>query len=1374
MLDNLSLAKKIFGGFIVVAAITLFVGYMGYSGGASLGEHVHEIAEVRFPSVQSLLVAERELEKIRVAQRTLLNSEINDEDYNRQFKNIENARNGYQDALKIYEPLPQTKEEEAEYNLFKTRLEEWKVENDKFFTLIRKKEETGIRNPTGLRLEIESFTKDHYKLQAGLLEEINDGRGETGGDDHTACNFGKWLAGFKTANAQLNQVLNELREPHREFHASVKKVRSFLNNGDKDGAYRVYENQTKPSAQKVFAAFANLLEVANQIEVFHDEAAAIAFGAGMEKQRAALESLEKVVKINTDLAVTSSGVARTDVAQVKNFTMGGMLVGFLLAFFAGIYLSKNINGILQDFLAEMKWLTDEAVAGKLASRGRAAKINFEFRPLVEGVNNILDAVIAPLNVSAEYIDRISKGDIPPKITDNYNGDFNEIKVNLNNCIDNINELVKDANMLVTAAVEGKLATRANASKHQGDYRKIVEGVNKTLDAVIGPLNVSAEYIDRISKGDIPPKITDNYNGDFNEIKVNLNNCIDNLNGLIDEMNKMSSEHDKGDIDVVINTARFHGAYREMAKGVNDMVNGHIAVKKKAMACVAEFGKGNFEAHLDRFPGKKAFINDTIEKVRENLKALIADSLALVAAAEAGKLATRADASKHLGDFRKIVEGVNRTLDAVIGPLNVSAEYIDRISKGDIPPKITDNYNGDFNEIKVNLNNCIDNINELVKDANMLSAAAIDGKLATRANASKHQGDYRKIVEGVNKTLDAVIGPLNVSAEYIDRISKGDIPPKITDNYNGDFNEIKVNLNNCIDNLSGLIEQMNHMSREHDKGDIDVVMPVEKFQGAYRDMAKGVNDMVNGHIAVKKKAMACVAEFGRGNFDAALEKFPGKKAFINDTIEVVRGNIKGFIKEMAHMSEQHDLGDIDVVIPEEKFDGAFKVMAKGVNGMVNGHIAVKKKAMACVAEFGRGNFEAHLERFPGKKAFINDTIEKVRENLKALIADAAMLVEAAVAGRLNTRADGTKHLGDFRKIVEGVNKTLDAVIGPLKVAASYVDLISQGEIPEEITDSYNGDFNEIKENLNACVRNLSRVAIEIKTAADNVANGSNELSASAEQLSSGANEQASAAEEVSSSMEEMSSNIQQNADNSAQTERIAQKAAEDARLGGKAVTETVSAMNEIASKIAIIEEIARQTNLLALNAAIEAARAGEHGKGFAVVASEVRKLAERSQLAAGEIRDLSASSVKVAAQAGEMLSKIVPDIQKTAELIQEISVASKEQNSGAEQINKAIQQLDSIIQQNAGASEELASTAEELNSQAEQMRSVISFFKLKGMDRQKVNRSQMTHTKAKPQQKSAHGPAEKTVEKGKAPKKGSGVNINLNEDVDSYDADFEKY
>jgi methyl-accepting chemotaxis protein len=342
-----------------------------------------------------------------------------------------------------------------------------------------------------------------------------------------------------------------------------------------------------------------------------------------------------------------------------------------------------------------------------------------------------------------------------------------------------------------------------------------------------------------------------------------------------------------------------------------------------------------------------------------------------------------------------------------------------------------------------------------------------------------------------------------------------------------------------------------------------------------------------------------------------------------------------------------------------------------------------------------------------------------------------------------------------------------IVTPLNEAVRVANSLAQGDLTISVESKSKDETGVMMAAMASMVDKLKHVVSDCMSAADNVAAGSQELSATAQQLSQGATEQAASAEEISSSMEEMTSSIRQNSDNSSQTEKIAIKSASDAREGGKAVTETVAAMKEIATKISIIEEIARQTNLLALNAAIEAARAGEHGKGFAVVASEVRKLAERSQTAAGEISSLSTHSVMVAETAGEMLEKMVPDIQRTSELIQEISASSKEQDTGAEQISKAIQQLDSVIQQNASASEEMASTSEELSGQAEQLKDSISFFRI---DSNMMGRS--SGSARRPAQKKHVQIAHVNHSTAKPARKG-GVNLDMG-GSDHLDDEFEKF
>ena len=745
--------------------------------------------------------------------------------------------------------------------------------------------------------------------------------------------------------------------------------------------------------------------------------------------------------------------------------------------------------------AEILRVSSALQQGRLAERAQPDLFQGDDRTIVESLNGMLDSVIKPLNVSAEYVDRISKGDIPPKITDTYNGDFNEIKNNLNTCIDALSRVVADGVALTQAALEGKLATRADASKHQGDFRKVIEGFNQTLDAVIGPLNVSAEYVDRISKGDIPPKITDKYNGDFNEIKNNLNNCIDNIT------------------------------------------------------------------------------------------ALVTDAGTLVKAAVEGKLATRADASKHQGDFRKIVEGVNQTLDAVIGPLNVSAEYVDRISKGDIPPKITDKYNGDFNEIKNNLNNCVDNINALVNETGLLIKASAEGQLSTRADAAKHQGDYRKIVEGVNEMLDAILLPIGEGNRILAQVSNGKIDELIAQNYKGDHEKMKQAVNNVGMVLQSLQKELERLTAASREGQLSERGKPEQFQGAYAGIVKGVNEMLD----------AILLPIGEGNRILGL----------------VRG---GNLREKVEIACKGD---------HEKMKQAVNGVYDWLTGLV-----------AYVTKIANGDMTATMAKASGEDQ-IHEWLVLLKNNINALVADAAFLAKSAADGRVGARADAAKHQGDFRKIIEGVNSTLDAIVEPLKVTAQNATTLASSS--EELT----------------------AVSQQMAGNAEETATQANVVSAASEQVSKNVSSVASASEQMQSSIREIAKNANESA-------RVAKNAVSVAHSTNETVKKLGESSQEIGNVIKVITSIAQQTNLLALNATIEAARAGEAGKGFAVVANEVKELAKQTAKATEDIgRKIDAiqgdtkGAVKAIEEIGTIINQINDISNSIASAVEEQTVTTNE-------------------------------------------------------------------------------------------------------------------
>ncbi len=480
MLENVTLAKKLMGGFIAVALITLFVGYAGFNGTGMLNEHLVEIGQVRLPSIANLLKAERQFEVIIMSQNALLNPRISLEESQEHLATAAKAKEAYLAAFAIYKPLPQTKEEAEEWAKFEPLLQKWEKINSDFFAVVEEINKIGIRFPIQLERDLQRFRGDHYSLELQMLKFINGGAEASGGDDHTACNFGKWLPTFKTTNPELERIMNEIKTPHQQFHGAVKKIRELARAGDTDGARRILDGEMAPAAQQTFKYFDELLASSGQARALYERLNEIAAKDIPPIEEAAEESLEKIVHINDVVAAAELKESNEAASQVRSMTIAGMLLGFILALSAGLYLSSNISGILKVFTSEMDNLIQAAIGGRLATRGRVDQINFEFRPLLEGVNKTLDAVIGPLNVSAEYVDRISKGDIPRKISDNYNGDFNEIKVNLNTLIDSMLSITTSAKEIAKGNLQVSITPRSPQDELMNAFSLMVQELSKMI------------------------------------------------------------------------------------------------------------------------------------------------------------------------------------------------------------------------------------------------------------------------------------------------------------------------------------------------------------------------------------------------------------------------------------------------------------------------------------------------------------------------------------------------------------------------------------------------------------------------------------------------------------------------------------------------------------------------------------------------------------------------------------------------------------------------------------------------------------------------------------------------------------------------------
>jgi len=529
-----------------------------------------------------------------------------------------------------------------------------------------------------------------------------------------------------------------------------------------------------------------------------------------------------------------------------------------------------------------------------------------------------------------------------------------------------------------------------------------------------------------------------------------------------------------------------------------------------------------------------------------LREMVAETRRLSTEAVEGRLSARADPAHFRGAYREVVEGVNATLEAVTGPLAVAAGHLERIARGDIPEPLAAGYRGDFARVEQSLNACIGAVRLLVTDARVLADAAVAGQLGTRADPSRHGGDFRLIVDGVNRALDAVVGPLSAAAAELERISRGELPARVEGAFPGDFSAVRESL--------------------------------ERSVAAIRSLADDVRAMST----------------------------------------------------------------------------------------------------------------------------------------------------AAVEGRLGTRADPSRHLGEYRAVVEGVNATLDAAVAPVQEAGQVLEHLAARDLRARVRGTYRGDHARIRDAVNATGKALQEAIAGVAETAEQVSAAAREIASSSEAIASGATEQASSIEQTSHSLGSMTETVQQMSRGVEHASALAQGAQAAAGQGARSVEALREAMVRARTSaqgtsqiIKDINEIAFQTNLLALNAAVEAARAGAAGRGFAVVAEEVRALALRSKEAAGRTEALIRESlvqVEAGASTGERVAEtlraIAGSVAKVTAVVGEIRAAAATQSSGIAQVNQAVGQMDRVTQTNASSAEETSSAAAGLAIQAESLAAMVRSFQIR--------------------------------------------------------------